>query len=307
MDLNIKEKVYQAQCIGNVEPIEYMIPYPSMRSLIEGQNIKFSKQLIFSNLSITNYDFYILVQKTAKWLMEMNVKPKSRVIISSDDPFLKTLLLFGVWHLGATAVLSGKTDLDHVKEKTKCEHQISMNEHHLDAISKLSDNFIPTHKPLLNEEAIIVFKDSLGIKLSHYNLLVNVNSISKLLNLPSQSRISIQLPSDSISWIILGSILPIYLGLIIDNSNPEITIGSKRCDYNVRYDLESVLNFSKTDIGICPENSGCLSLGSEPIHLTSFSIDNHKLRITGHSVMMGYLSESENQKSFYNESLNIKI
>ena len=48
----MKKNIYQAQCIGNVEPIEYMIPYPSMRSLIEGQNIKFSKQLIFSSLSI---------------------------------------------------------------------------------------------------------------------------------------------------------------------------------------------------------------------------------------------------------------
>ena len=93
MDLNMKEKIYQAQCVGNVEPIEYMIPYPSMRSLIEGQNIKFSKQLIFSNLSITNYEFYILVQKTAKWLLEMDIKPKSRIIISGDDPFLTTLLL----------------------------------------------------------------------------------------------------------------------------------------------------------------------------------------------------------------------
>jgi hypothetical protein len=307
MDLKIKEKIYQAQCIGNVEPIEYMIPYPSMRSLIEGQNIKFSKQLIFSNLSITNYGFYILVQKTAKWLIKIDVKPKSRVIINGDDPFLKTVLLFGIWHLGATAILPGETNLDHVKKETKCDHQISINKHDFDAISKLSDDFIPTHKPLLNEEAVIVFKDNLGIKLSHYNLLVNVNSISKLLNLSSQSRISIQLPCDSISWIILGSILPIYSGLIIDNSNPEITIGLKGCNYNIRFDLESILNFSKTDIGICPENSGCLSLGSEPIHLTSFSIDNSKLKVTGHSVMMGYLTETQNQKSFYNKSLNIKV
>ena len=303
----MKKQIYQAQCIGNVEPIEYMIPYPSMRSLIEGQNIKFSKQLIFSSLSITNYDFYNLVQKTAKWLIGMNVKPKSRVIINGDDPFLKTVLLFGVWHLGATAILPGETNLDHVKEKTKCKQQILLNKHDFDAISKLSDSFIPTYKPLLNEEAIIVFKGELGIKLSHYNLLVNVNSISKLLNLTSQSRISIQLPCDSISWIILGSIFPIYSGLIIDNLNPETTIGYEGCDYNVRYDLESILSFSKTDIGTCPENSGCLSLGSKPIHLSSFSIDNNKLRINGHSVMMGYLSESENQKSFYNKSLNIEI
>ena len=42
MELEIKNNIYKAQCIGNVEPIEYMIPYPSMRSLIEGQNIKYN-------------------------------------------------------------------------------------------------------------------------------------------------------------------------------------------------------------------------------------------------------------------------
>lgn len=42
MSYDMKKEIYQAQCIGNVEPIEYMIPYPSMRSLIEGQNIKYS-------------------------------------------------------------------------------------------------------------------------------------------------------------------------------------------------------------------------------------------------------------------------
>ena len=91
-------------------------------------------------------------------------------------------MLFGIWHLGATAVLIGEIDLSDVKEKIKSEHQISINKQSFDAISKLSDNFIPTHKPLLNEEAIVIFKEGLGIRLSHYNLLVNVNSISKLPN-----------------------------------------------------------------------------------------------------------------------------
>jgi len=55
----MKEKIYQAQCVGNVEPIEYMIPYPSMRSLIEGQNIKFSNSLFFRiyQLLIMNFIF----------------------------------------------------------------------------------------------------------------------------------------------------------------------------------------------------------------------------------------------------------
>ena len=58
MDLDIKSRIYQAQCIGNVEPIEYMIPYPSMRSLIEGQNIKYAEQIIIKDRNITNQTFY---------------------------------------------------------------------------------------------------------------------------------------------------------------------------------------------------------------------------------------------------------
>ncbi len=31
--------LYRAQTIGNIEPIEYMIPYPNTQSLIEGQRV----------------------------------------------------------------------------------------------------------------------------------------------------------------------------------------------------------------------------------------------------------------------------
>ena len=108
MTYNIKEKIYQAQCIGNVEPIEYMIPYPSMRSLIEGQNIKYSDQILIEKRSITNYDFYLLVQKTALWLSNLGIQPKDRVIIRGIDPLLKKLLLFGIWQIGSTAVIPGE-------------------------------------------------------------------------------------------------------------------------------------------------------------------------------------------------------
>ena len=46
MKSDIEKKIYQAQSIGNVEPIEYMVPYPNTSALIEGQNIKFSEQLL---------------------------------------------------------------------------------------------------------------------------------------------------------------------------------------------------------------------------------------------------------------------
>ena len=63
MDLDIKSRIYQAQCIGNVEPIEYMIPYPSMRSLIEGQNIKYAEQIIIKDRNITKQTFTIMCNR----------------------------------------------------------------------------------------------------------------------------------------------------------------------------------------------------------------------------------------------------
>ena len=45
--------LYRAQTIGNIEPIEYMIPYPNTQSLIEGQTIKFGEQIIYKDYGIT--------------------------------------------------------------------------------------------------------------------------------------------------------------------------------------------------------------------------------------------------------------
>ena len=73
----INRNIYNAQCIGNVEPIEFMIPYPSMRSLIEGQNIKYAEQIIIKEPRITNLGFYNYIQQTANWLESLWSKTKT--------------------------------------------------------------------------------------------------------------------------------------------------------------------------------------------------------------------------------------
>ena len=111
--LKIKKNIYNAQCIGNVEPIEFMIPYPSMRSLIEGQNIKYSKQTIIKEPSITNLDFYNYIQRTANWLDYLGATPKQSVIIPKLEYPQSEILLYGIWQLGAIAVI--KANLNHEK------------------------------------------------------------------------------------------------------------------------------------------------------------------------------------------------
>ena len=91
MKTDIKTKIYSAQCIGNVEPIEYMTPYPSMRSLIEGQTIKFSDQIMDEISNITNQDFFDLVMQTSNWLQSIGIcllytSPSPRDLSTSRMP-----------------------------------------------------------------------------------------------------------------------------------------------------------------------------------------------------------------------------
>ena len=77
-----EKKIYKAQCIGNIEPIEYMIPYPSMRSLIEGQTIKFSEQIVIQEANITNEKFFSYVQQASNWLENIGLNPHSTKLMN---------------------------------------------------------------------------------------------------------------------------------------------------------------------------------------------------------------------------------
>lgn len=73
---NLSNRIYRAQTLGNVEPIEYMTPYPNLHALVEGQNVKHHGKMIYADLGMTNLDFYTQVQKIANWLVSTGLKPK---------------------------------------------------------------------------------------------------------------------------------------------------------------------------------------------------------------------------------------
>ena len=284
-----------------------MIPYPSMRSLIEGQNIKFSNQLIIQDLDITNKSFYTLVQQTAHWLEQLGFKPREKIIIPELKYPQSEILLYGVWHLGSIAVIPSDKDISDIKKVIRINTIIDKD---IDLFKEVKDfpiQFEPKYKPLLDDEAIVTFEKDIGIRLSHYNLLVNVNSLQKSLGLKSRTRFSCDLKPRSSSWAVLKAILPVYCGFIIDNVDPEITIGESKKDYNIRYDIHNLSEFSNTDIAICPENSAVLSIGTSPMHLTNFSFEKKTLMIQGHSVMMGYTDDSTNESCFKDQALFLNI
>jgi len=305
METSLKTKIYNAQCIGNVEPIEYMTPYPSIRSLVEGQTIKFSDQIMMDELKLTNKEFLSYIQKTSNWLESLGVEPKQRVIIPKLTYPQGEILLYGIWNLGASAVLPSDLSMEEVKKRSGTNHSITSKIDLFKEIVHHSDKFEPRYKPLLNNEAILSFEKAAGIRLSHYNLLVNVNGIQKAIRLKSRTRFHCDLLVGSICWVVFQVILPIYCGCIYDDRKPEVTIGLSNNDYNLRKDIMNIDEFSENDIAICMENTAALSLGKTPLHLSDYDIKEDYLKIKGHSVMMGYLDDSINETSFDNDGLII--
>ena len=303
----INENIYSAQCIGNVEPIEFMIPYPSMSALIEGQNIKYSNQTIIAKPKITNLDFFNYIQNTANWLESIGVKPRQPVAIPKLEYPQSEILIYGIWQIGAVGVLKGHMAKKNLTSQLKDIAIISDDVNLFDKAKQFSNKYSPKYKPNLGEEALITFETGDGIKLSHYNLLVNANSIQKALNLKSRTKIYCNIEPYTSSWVVFKAILPIYSGCIFDEANPDLNFNTQAGDYIIRYDFENINKFSKNEIAICPENTAVISIGTQSIHLTDFKVSDYDLQLKGHSVMMGYLDNELNKSSFKRKALFINF
>ncbi len=307
MKTDIKTKIYNAQCIGNVEPIEYMTPYPSMRSLIEGQTIKFSGQIMNEISNITNQDFFDLVMQTSNWLQSIGIEPKQRVIVPELEHLECQILLFGIWNMGCSAVFTQGQSIENIDKRIVDAQTVRLNDSLFDTIKTYSNKYLAKHKPLLSDEAVLSFEKESGIRLSHYNLLINVNGIQKAIGLESRTSFYCDLRTGSICWIIFQAILPVHCGLIYNNKNSKLTIGESGKDYNLRRDLNNLSSFASNDIAICIENTAALSINGEPIHLSDYDMLNDGIRVRGHSVMMGYLDDEINNVAFENSGLKISF
>lgn len=307
MKTDIKTKIYNAQCIGNVEPIEYMTPYPSMRSLIEGQTIKFSGQIMNEISNITNQDFFDLVMQTSNWLQSIGIEPKQRVIVPELEHLECQILLFGIWNMGCSAVFTQGQNIENIDKRIVDAQTVRLNDSLFDTIKAYSNKYLAKHKPLLSDEAVLSFEKESGIRLSHYNLLINVNGIQKAIGLESRTSFYCDLRTGSICWIIFQAILPVHCGLIYNNKNSKLTIGESGKDYNLRRDLNNLSSFASNDIAICIENTAALSINGEPIHLSDYDMLNDGIRVRGHSVMMGYLDDEINKVAFENSGLKISF
>ena len=288
-------QIYKAQTIGNIEPIEYMIPYPSTQAIIEGQIIKYKNEKVFKDYGLTNIDFFKSIQRISSWLNDQGVLPKDKVVID-DNSFLNSiLLLYGLWHIGAIAVFLEKENYSPKKKlNVKCLDYsgdlIKITESH-------SLHFIPKYKPLLNDDAVVVVSNDKTVFLSHYGLLVNANGLQKLLNLKQRQSFFCDIKPKTSFWVVLCAILPIYAMVTFTSKSPSIILTYDDIDikngFKLRKDWVNLKNYRANELALCKENSAVFTLNNVPIHLTDYKIIEDELWLKGHSLMNRYLEEDK--------------
>ena len=287
--------IYKAQTIGNIEPIEYMIPYPSTQAIIEGQIIKYKNEKVFKDYGFTNIEFFNIIQKVSNWLSDQGILPKDKVVIDENSFLNSILLLYGLWHIGAIAVfLEREIHPPKLKLNIKCldysDDLIKITESH-------SSHFIPKYKPLLNDDAIVVVSNDKTVFLSHYGLLVNANGLQKLLSLKQHQSFFCDIKPKTSFWVVLCAILPIYAMATFTSKSPSILLTYDDIDvkdgFKLREDWVNINNYKINELALCKENSAVLALNNSPIHLTDYKIIEDELWLKGHSLMNRYFEKDK--------------
>ena len=308
MNPNIKDRIYSAQCFGNIEPVEFMVPYPNIFSLVEGQNVKYRDALLYKDLSITNKDFLDLTNRAASWLTSIGGKPESRIFLPSLPFPYSEIMAFGIWNLGGTVVLTDDESLP-TRKGFECLNLVSTEIDIQRELSKSNPDFTPRFRANLLDEALIFLEKDNGIRLSHYNLLVNANGVQISLCLQRGSSLKVNMSPNTTAWVVLQVILPFYTGTEITHKKADTTFSLpgqfENPDYLIQPEWSSIEKTDPPTLYLLPENGGILSINDEPIHLTHYETDNKKLKISGHSVMMGYLDEKKNINCFRDHTLII--
>ena len=308
MNSDLKDRIYSAQCFGNIEPVEFMVPYPNIFSLVEGQNVKYKDSLLYKDLSITNKDFLDLTNRAASWLTSIGGKPESRIFLPSLPFPYSEIMAFGIWNLGGTVVLTDDESLPKRKD-FECLNLVSTEIDIRGELSKSNPDFTPKFRANLLDEAMIFLEKDNGIQLSHYSLLVNANGVQISLDLQRGSSVKVNISPNTTAWVVLQVILPFYTGTEITHKKTDTTFSLpgqfENPDYLIQPEWSSIEKTDPPTLYLLPENGGILSINDEPIHLTHYEADNKKLKISGHSVMMGYLDEKKNINCFRDHTLII--
>jgi len=320
----LADRIYQAQCYGSVEPIEYMIPYPNLGALVDGQNIKLADKIWYLPQQLSYAKLLQRIYQTANWLEQLGITNHDRVYLADCPTPAAEILAHAIWLVGGSVVIGS----DQQKILGCCEPKLIIGNSTADVgglniiaigeekkqyprvTEKLPVEYKSKHKALLSDEALVFWNGDWGVRLSHYNLLINANGTLSQLASDRDTTLRINLPAATTAWVVLQAILPIYAGIGMSPDEGELGIGIEKSaptDYYLNYDLKSTLD-DNHQIHILPETTAVLKIDNRPIPLTKIiETDAGKIIVSGHSVMMGYTDDIINEQSFTEAGLELPL
>jgi len=235
----------------------------------------------------------------------MGITPSDRILVEKLPFPQNEILAFGIWTLGASMILTGDNNIQEATQYGSPSLVINNKLDYFEKIKKFPTAYNPDYKPLLADEAMVFWNNGKGIKLSHYNLLVNANGVQHAIDLFEDQTFYVDLEPESMAWVILQVILPLYSGAPLTSKDPDILLSEIEGDFLIKFDWEELKETTPPSLYILNENTAFISMNKTAIHLTGMNNSKKPTELTGHSIMMGYLDDKLNEKVFKNESLKI--
>tara|TARA_B100000029_G_C17609848_1_gene969155 strand:- start:298 stop:1377 length:1080 start_codon:yes stop_codon:yes gene_type:complete len=334
MDIKLMSNVESAQSISGVPSSEIMIPYPSIRSLLDSQVQRYGNRT-FLNINENNkwsqisfIDFFHQVCKCANFLRKEKVSFGDRVNMNYNGKFRSLIQIFGIWEVGATVNLNNdEIESDFFTDPSLFDKTIAQesNKVQIGKKSKLSDG-------------CLILDNNFGknVLLSHYNLMVSGMAISSYFRLSDKDIIGCSEKTNDLLNLSSTIMSGLYSGCQINLGTGLSTKVFFSYDNHLVKNSEFLLkphNSYQENIGVpgffIPELSGFASFNlkdnnlsngfipiGQPLNICEMSIIDDEgnqvkngnygfLGVRGHNVMKGYLDkEEDNSNSFKKGWLN---
>lgn len=213
--------ILSAHSVRGVPPSEIMIPYPSIRSLVESQVRRYGNRTFVisyagdgTRTALSYKQFYTAISQAANFLKSQDVTFGSRIAIPARKDLLTLIEYFGTWMIGAVSVPVQGDHEDHPKASSIF---LETGDRLLEIIRDQPEEFQVGKKSKLGDDVLIICQRSKTgawkkIVLSHYNVLVTAMAVAHWYGLTDEQTLFCAVPFTEATGIIGGVMTALYGG-----------------------------------------------------------------------------------------------